>query len=106
MTRIELDAALKQADIECNNKKNQLYIKYRDDNAKAKIGDVVSNGTATILVTRVMLSIIYESMTIYYYGKKLKKNLEPYISGEHDTVSESATAFKIIKKAGDDGSQS
>lgn len=93
---------IKIGDAERRHKKeiNAIYLQYCNDNAEAKIGDIVTNGHTTILVETISGQRYSSSIpSIVFHGPELTKKLVTKKSGEHGCVGQ-CDDFLIIKVKG------
>lgn len=89
MTKQELDAKIKAIEREADNEKHLAYKQYISENAKYKIGDIISDGTDTIRVEQVAFDVYRWDISIFYYGVALTKKGVPRKDGERRVVYES-----------------
>ena len=90
MTQKELDARIAAIDREADQQKYLAYKQYAADNAKYKIGDIVSDGRDTIRVESIAYSLFNNRISIFYLGTKLTKKGEPFKHDGKRAVFESA----------------
>lgn len=89
MTKQELNEKIKAIEIEADHQKHLAYKQYAAENAKYKIGDIVSDGMDTIRVEAINFSSYLGDFSIYYYGPLLTKQGVPRKDGEKRAVFES-----------------
>ena len=87
MTRKELDARIAEIEQEAKDKKSIAYRRYVLENAKYKVGDIITDGVRTIRIEKVIYSVYYD-IEIIYWGATLTKKGEPRKDGEHDVIHE------------------
>lgn len=87
MTKQELNARIKAIELEADRQKHLVYKQYVSENAKYKIGDIVSDSSDTIRVEQVSFSLFRE-ISIFYWGPVLTKKGEPRKNGERRAVYE------------------
>ena len=77
-----------------------IYQEYCEDNSKAIVGDIVTDGQSIIIVERIT-GMMYCSTTpdIIFKGIELTKKLKEKKSGEGGCVGQNCDSFKIIKAA-------
>lgn len=89
MTQEELKERLAMIDRQSALQKKAAYFEYVKDNAKYKIGDVVSDETDTIRIERIYFNIFAPGVvSIYYYGTMLTQKGEPRKDGKKCAVWE------------------
>jgi hypothetical protein len=88
MTKQELDERIKAIEHDADNAKHLAYRQYVAENAKYKIGDIVTDGMDTIRVEQVSFTV-YLEISIFYYGVALTKKGVPRKDGERRAVYES-----------------
>lgn len=89
MTQEELKEKIAAIDRTAATQKKAAYFEYVKDNAKYKIGDVVSDETDTIRVEKIAFNINGPGeVSIYYWGPALTKTGEPYKDGRKRSVFE------------------
>lgn len=88
MTKQELDARIDAIERKAYNEKQSAYRQYVAENAKYKIGDIVTDGTDTIRVEQVSFSV-YREISIFYFGVALTKKGVPRKNREWRAVYES-----------------
>lgn len=89
MTIEELKQEIERIDRLAAVQKKQAYFKYVKDNARYKIGDIVSDSGHTIRVERISFGLYDSIPSIYYVGPILTKKGEPRKDGETYCVFES-----------------
>ena len=72
----------------CRDKINALNREYVMANKKYNVGDIISSGSTTIKVDNITVSFMSIFPLAVYHGLQLKKNLQPYESGERIDVWE------------------
>lgn len=98
MTKEDFLTSLRAIETECSNKKSALCRIYVQENAKAQIGAIVTDGFYIIKVEQHTYSTLSQIPVIAYTGVRLTKNLKMYKRREVNTVHESNENFRIIKK--------
>lgn len=89
MTQEELKERLAMIDRQSALQKKAAYFEYVKDNAKYKIGDVVSDETDTIRIERIDFNIFgVGTVSIYYWGVILTKKGEPRKDGQKRAIYE------------------
>ena len=89
MTQEELKERLAAIDRQSALQKKAAYFEYVKDNAKYKIGDVVSDETDTIRIERIDFNIFATGVvSIYYWGVMLTKKGEPRKDGQKRAIYE------------------
>lgn len=89
MTQEELKEKIAAIDRQSALQKKAAYFEYVKENAKYKIGDVVSDNSDTIRVERIAFNIKGPGeVSIYYWGPALTKKGEPYKDGRKRAVFE------------------
>jgi len=88
VTKEELKTLLDAIEKEYKDKKYQAYKRFADLNDPYKKGDIVTDGDTTIRIEKIYLSsLLNEGIpSRRYSGPRLKKDLTPFKSGEHDSV--------------------
>lgn len=92
MTKEEMKARIAEIERECIERKKSVYQLYAETGGKFKCGDMVSDGSMSILVDRVSFSFM--AGDIVYYGPVLTKKGVPRKDGERMHIFEEF-AFKI-----------
>lgn len=83
----ELNEGLEEIREESIRKERELKVKFARENNPVNIGDIVKDHMATIIVESITMSHgIYDIPCCIYRGTRLKKNGEPYKTGEQRTV--------------------
>lgn len=77
MTEQMFNDRLKEIEDVYRTSKNNLYREYALLNAKFKVGDIITNGTYTILVQEVDVSKGIGLPEVIYHGIELKNDLTP-----------------------------
>ena len=90
MTKQELNAKIKAIELEANRQKHLAYKQFATENAKYKVGDVVSDSQDTILVESINFDVFNGNICIFYWGPRLTKKGQPYKGGGKRAVFESA----------------
>lgn len=89
MTQEELKEKIAAIDRTAATQKKAAYFEYVKDNAKYKIGDVVSDETDTIRIERIDFNIFATGVvSIYYLGVMLTKKGEPRKDGQKRAIYE------------------
>lgn len=89
MTQEQLKERLAMIDRQAALQKKVAYFEYVKDNAKYKIGDVVSDATDTIRIEMIDFNISATgTVSIYYWGVMLTKKGEPRKDGAKRAVFE------------------
>ena len=94
MTKKELETRIAEIEQEAKDKKTLAYLKYVSDNAKYKVGDIITDGVRTIRIEKITYSVYYD-VEIIYWGATLTKKGEPRKDGEHDVIYEERIKTKI-----------
>ena len=87
MTREELDERIREIGQEANRQKDLAYKQYVADNAKYKVGDIISDSSDTIRIESIRYSI-YRDISIFYWGVLLTKKGVPRKDGEKRAIYE------------------
>lgn len=90
MTKEELNTKIKAIELQANRQKHFAYKQYATENAKYKVGDVVSDSQDTILVESINFDVFNGNVSIFYWGPRLTKKGQPYKGGGKRAVFESA----------------
>lgn len=90
MTKQELYARIDAITREAEEKKHLAYKQYATENAKYKVGDVVSDRQDTIRVESINFNVFNGNVSIFYWGPRLTKKGQPYKGGGKRAVFESA----------------
>ena len=90
MTKQELSAKISAIELEASRLKHLAYKQYATENAKYKVGDVVSDNQDTIRVEQINFDVFSGNVSIFYWGPRLTKKGEPYKGGGKRAVFESA----------------
>lgn len=98
MSKEDFLTSLRAIETECTNKKAALRRIFVQENAKAQVGSIVTDGTDIIKVQEIKHVSFGLTPSIIYCGIKLKKNFEPYKRDEYANVHECNGNFRIIKK--------
>ncbi len=98
MTEEEYKKELAYIDEQSLRSKKDLVIKYAMENAKFKIGDIIRDGSETILVEKIKASQFMGLPDTVYVGKALKKDLSPKKSGESNTLYQRESTV-LVKSA-------
>lgn len=89
MTQEELKEKIAAIDRLAATQKKAAYFEYVKENAKYKIGDVVSDETDTIRIERIDFNIFATGVvSIYYWGVMLTKKGEPRKDGQKRAIYE------------------
>ena len=75
----------KRAELE----KKRVYFQFVKENAKYRIGDIVSDSTDTIRIESISFSLYNNVPSIYYVGPLLTKKGQPRKDGETRCIYES-----------------
>ena len=90
MTQKELENKISEIKRDCKEREMATYRQYVKENAKYKIGDIVTDGRDTIRIATISFHLIGTcSPSIFYYGPKLTKSGEPFKDGSLSAVFES-----------------
>lgn len=90
MTNKEYDKAIYEIEKDFEAKKKAIRLEYVESNAIAKVGDIVSDGSVTISVDKIICSTTFDSYPIIKYsGIKYTKRGNPYKSGEDSIMRQS-----------------
>jgi hypothetical protein len=91
MTKQEFDDKIKEIERKMKLEKRELYNEYALSNNPHKVGDIVSDhkGTIKIEKIKIVLGFRKEYPECVYIGSRLRKDLKPFKSGEHDFVYQS-----------------
>jgi len=96
MDKVELKKLLAVAKNEYEKAKIELYRKYVADNAKYRAGDIITNGSKTILVKNVFYcENSFALSLISYKGYVLTRQLKKRKDGEIGYIGESDNVRKI-----------
>lgn len=99
MTKESFLTSLRAIETECSNKKSALCRIFVQENAKAQVGSIVTDGEVIIHVDRLSHVTLNQIPSIQYVvGIKVKKNYERYKRCETWVIHESHPNFRIIKK--------
>ena len=90
MTEEEFDFKIAEIHEKASNLKKELFVDYAHSNNSYKIGDIVKDHSSIIKIERITVTFGYLNKypQCIYRGPRLKKDLKPYKSGEHDSVSQ------------------
>lgn len=88
MTKDEYLKALKDVELEYNDTKRKLAIKYAFSNNPYSDGDIVEDHYCKIKVDTITWTYDFNSNLSYcvYKGVRLKKDNTPYKSGERESI--------------------
>lgn len=87
MTKQEFDNRNTELYAEYKRKRNALLQEYVMSNARAKIGDTITDKHGhSIIVKYIGIAEYYGSEIIYYNGVKLNKNGQPNKKGDTETI--------------------
>lgn len=87
MTREDYDKKLAELQKEFNKKKMSLDKLYAAMNNPYNRGDVIRDHMTILRIEKMKMSYDSNRMPcLVYYGPRLKKNLEPYVSGEEGRI--------------------
>ena len=89
---------LKDAELNCNIAKRVAQRNFVKRNARAMIGDIVTDGDCTIKIKALNFYDMTCDPTTIYHGEELTKKLEPFKNGDIGTVIQSNKNFKIIQE--------
>ena len=87
MTREELEKKIWAIREEADRQKDLAYKQYVADNAKYKVGDIVSDLVDTIRIESIHYSV-YRDISIFYRGVLLTKKGVPRKDGEKRVIYE------------------
>lgn len=87
MTREELEKKILAIRAEAERQKDLAYKQYVADNAKYKVGDIVSDLVDTIRIESIHYSV-YRDISIFYWGVLLTKKGVPRKDGEKRAIYE------------------
>ena len=90
MTKEELKQKIGLIEHDADLKKRAVYREYVKDNAKAKVGDIVSDTACIIRVEKICYSLYGGGLSIFYQGPQLTKMLKPRKDGSICVVYESS----------------
>ena len=88
MTTEELYQLIENVEKRAMREKKEIYAKWVIDNAKYKIGDIISDSYDTIRVEKISYSIFRGVIDIVYYGPLLTKRGTPRKDGERAYIIE------------------
>ena len=89
---------IKAIDLDAVEKKKNLSVEYSKANNPYKIGDIIQDHCCIIQIIGITHRISYESPLCYYTGHRLKKNLEPFQSGEGKTIYQESVKKLLTPK--------
>lgn len=97
MTKDQLNAEIKQIEMEHKKKKQQIYTTYALSSNPYTVGDIIEDHKNRIVVEKISVcfSPLYPKVTCVYRGKRLKKDNTEYKSGENGVVYQSSKIIKI-----------
>jgi len=97
MTPEEFDIEFKKLEKEFRDRKIELKIKYAKDNNAYFEGNIIDDGNSIIRIEKITYSGVFgtNKSECVYHGPRLKKNLEPFKSGESGRIYQGNIKEKI-----------
>ncbi len=98
MTKTEYFEKMKALKAEFDTKRKELIKKCVLENAKYKVGDIIKNGSFTIVIEKIISNMIWSDSFpgCGYYGTELKKDLTPRKDGSTASIFDGNPNDKII----------
>jgi len=96
MTRDEMDSEIAKIESTAKDAKNAIYAKFASDLRQFEVGDIITNGTTIIKITKIGWGKFLSEPYPVYKGDVLTKKLEPVKKG--DPTTHLYSNLTLIKK--------